>query len=122
MGWIAKSVTFIQNRSSMQAERTCRQRGPEDGEAKYAPPFLDFSENVLTKRSGVADNRPTSAWQSWMRLGQSTETDDHVVGAAAGIVKARAAMGRPSELQWNKRGHSGGGSAGCFASACDGRA
>eukprot|EP00959_Pyramimonas_sp_CCMP1952_P043386 907428-Pyramimonas_sp.AAC.1 len=69
---------------------------------KYRSPLLNFAENVLAKKSGVPDNRLTSAWQAGVWLGRSTDTDEHIVGAALGIVKARTVKKKPEELQWDK--------------------
>ena len=66
---------------------------------QYMSPLLEFGENVLARRSGVPDNRLNSAWVSGLWLGRSTETNEHIVGATSGIVRARRVKQKPGSEQ-----------------------
>ncbi len=44
----------------------------------------------------------SSAWALEIWLGRAVETNEHIVGTAAGVIRARAAKRRPEELQWEK--------------------
>eukprot|EP00959_Pyramimonas_sp_CCMP1952_P000694 13509-Pyramimonas_sp.AAC.1 len=100
LSWIVKQVTFAQN--SFQYKRNGRAAYEDLKMVKYRSPLLNFAEDVLAKKSGVPRDRLTSAWLAGVWLGRSTDADERIVGAALGIVMARAVKKRPEELQWDK--------------------
>ncbi|CAK0835768.1 unnamed protein product, partial [Prorocentrum cordatum] len=93
-------VAFVQNR--FQYRRNGRTAYEDLKMVKYRSPLLIFAENIPAKKSGVPDNRLTSAWQAGVWLRRSTATGEHIAGTMLGIVKARAVKKRPEELQWDK--------------------
>ncbi len=70
--------------------------------SRHDSPMLAFGENALARRSGVPDNRLSSALSLGVWLGRATETNEHIVGAAVGVLRTRTAKRRPEELQWEK--------------------
>ncbi len=69
---------------------------------RFASPVLQFGESVTARRSGVPDDRLSSAWASGSWLGRSTATSERIGGTSIGIIVARTVMAKPEEGRWNK--------------------
>ena len=100
LGWLVRHAAFVYNRFMLK--ESGRTPHEELKLVQYTSPLLCIGENVLARRSGVPDNRLSSAWVLGIWLGRSTETNEHIVGTAAGVIKARTVKRRPLELQYDK--------------------
>ena len=100
LGWIIRHAAWVQNRFVYKASG--RTAFEELKMVKYISPVLQFGESVLARRSGVPDNRLSSAWISGLWLGRSSQTNEHIVGTSSGIVMARTVKAKPDEDRWCK--------------------
>ncbi len=62
--------------------------------------MVAFGEVVPGRKSGVPDNRLSSAWSTGIWLGRATETNEHIVGTTTGVIRCRTIKRRPDDLQW----------------------
>ena len=100
LGWIIRHAAWVQNRFVYKVSG--RTAFEELKMVKYISPVLQFGESVLARRSGVPDNRLSSAWISGLWLGRSSQTNEHIVGTSSGIVMARTVKAKPDEDRWCK--------------------
>ncbi len=72
--------------------------GPGGVEVGAVP--LNLGKNTFA--SGVPDNRLRSAWSLGTWLGREAETNENIVDAAAGVLRARTVKRPLDEMQWEK--------------------
>ncbi|CAK0851242.1 unnamed protein product [Prorocentrum cordatum] len=69
--------------------------------APYTSPMLEFGETVIGKEHTAPQDKLGTAWCKGMRLGRSTKSDAHIIGAATGILQARTVKQLTKEESFN---------------------
>ncbi len=100
LGWIIRHAAYCHNRFAVKASG--RTASEELKMVRLTSPMLQLGDSVMARQSGVPDNRLTSSGTSGLWLGRSLETNEHIIGTAIGIVKARTVKQKPAENRWNK--------------------
>ena len=99
VSWMIRHAAYVLNRFAPRPSG--RTPHEELKMVRFVAPLLCFGESVIARKSGVPDNRLSTAWATGIWLGKRTETGEHIIGTSAGIIRARTIRRRPDELQWD---------------------
>jgi len=100
MHWLPRHSAWVYNRFHVRSD-TRLTPYEKVNMLKYQKPLVQIGEAVLCRRPGAVLNKLEMQWLEGVWLGKDAKTDEHFVGTAQGLCRARAIKRKIPSRRWD---------------------